>query len=78
MFRNHQHGPFGYIASRERKSTAAADNPTLEAYKRNFGKADPASYFAPENLLPSESDVAAAWHGLGQGAIGGNSLSIMD
>ncbi|KAJ9069618.1 hypothetical protein DSO57_1016620 [Entomophthora muscae] len=29
------------------------------------------------NLQPSDRDVAAARHGLDQGAIGGNSLAIM-
>lgn len=56
MSRSHQHSPFGYFASREGESTAAADNPTLEAYKRNFGNADPASYFTPENCLAGTRD----------------------
>lgn len=51
-----QHGPFGYVASSEGENTAAADNPTLEAYKRNFGNADPASYFTPENRLAGTRD----------------------
>ncbi|KAJ9051562.1 hypothetical protein DSO57_1003501 [Entomophthora muscae] len=56
MSSHYQHDLLGYIASTEDESTSTADNYTLEAYKHNFGNADPASYLTPENRFAGTRD----------------------